>query len=424
MKPELSIIIPCYNEGPTIARVVEEAFRVSLGGALPEIIVVDDGSTDDTKQVLNNLAVRYPAIKNLCHGRNLGKGAAIRTALPAATGEFTIIRDADLEYETGDILPILSYAKNNRLDAVFGSRNLRHNKASSSLFYWGGRAITTLANVLYGQKLTDEPTGYKLVRTALLKSLDIKSTGFEFCPEVTAKLARLGYKIQEIPIAYNPRTAAEGKKIRMRDGWQAVVTLIKYRLWQPADHFNSLDRFIRWLRVRRALAVAPASGRVLDIGCGPTAYLHRYLLRKKIDHIYIGVDRRPPVTLGVAEGFVAYDIETGGRLPLADSSADRVYLLALIEHVQNPAALLAEARRILAPGGVLTLTTPAPEARMVLELMAALRLINHDEIDEHEHYFSPLEVKAVLVAAGFAADKIQCGRFELGLNVVAAACRE
>ncbi len=421
--PPLSIIIPCYNEARTIARVVDEAVVLVVGGIKAEVIVVDDGSVDGSREVLAELAHSHPELQVLYHEHNQGRGAAVRTGLTHAHGEYTIVRDADLEYEWADIVRLFEYTQANHLDVVFGSRNLDGNKPNSSLFYWGGRLVTAVANMLYGLHLTDEQTDYKLVRTKILQCLNLRCRGSGLIQEVTAKLARLGYAIPEIPITYHQRSIAQGKKIRVSDGWVAVVTLLRYKVWQPTDHFNMLDRFIRYCRVSEAVQNVPTGAHMLDVGCGPSAYLHSYLWRQGVGHTYVGLDRRRPVVYLGAENFVTHDLETEAKFPLPDNLFNYVFLLALVEHVQNPTPLLTEARRVLKVGGTLILTTPSPQSRLVLELMARPGLISREEIEEHKHYYSAAEVYELLVAAGFTAGNITCSRFELGLNIVARAIK-
>lgn len=231
----LSVIIPVYNEAATVARVVERVQAVEIDGVEKEIIFVNDGSTDGTDAVLTELAARWPgSLRIVHHEQNRGKGAAIRTALEHVTGDVVIIQDADLEYDPQDYHDLLAPFMDPAVQVVYGSRNLRRNPRSSWSFYWGGRLVSWIANLLYGSHITDEPTGYKVLRTDLLHSLNLESAGFEFCPEVTGKVLRRGIEIHEVPISYQPRSFEEGKKINWRDGLRAIWTLLKYRLY--VDH--------------------------------------------------------------------------------------------------------------------------------------------------------------------------------------------
>lgn len=224
----LTIIIPVYNEANTVRAVVDKLLSVPLPVSL-ELIVVDDGSTDGTDKALASLG--HPKVKTLRHERNQGKGAAIRTGLAAATGEFLLIQDADMEYDPGEIPLLLEPALKRGAPVVYGSRILKgDNPASYARYYWGGRLVSWWANLLFASSVTDEPTCYKLLRTELLRSLDLQCTGFEFCPEVTGKLLLRGIPIAEVPISYRPRRIEEGKKIRWKDGVIALWTLLKVRV--------------------------------------------------------------------------------------------------------------------------------------------------------------------------------------------------
>ena len=220
------MIIPCFNERGTIQAILERVRHVDVP---KEVIVVDDGSSDGTREILDHLSERFPDVIILHHQRNRGKGAAVRTGLRCATGEIVIIQDADLEYDPDDYLAVIGPILEGRAEVVYGSRNLRRNRYSYLTFYWGGRLVTLVANLLYGARLTDEPTCYKAFRRAVIQDLDLESTGFELCPEVTAKVLRRGYAIHEVPISYNARSREAGKKIKARDGILAIWTLIKYR---------------------------------------------------------------------------------------------------------------------------------------------------------------------------------------------------
>ena len=225
---KLTVIIPAYNEAATLAEVIR---RVLTTGVAEEVVVVDDGSTDGTAEVLSRLPAGYaPVVHVLRHAQNRGKGAAIRTGLAVITGDLVLVQDADLEYEPAEYPVLLAPFSDPAVLVVYGSRNLRRNPRSNIAFYWGGRFLSWVANRLYGSHITDEATGYKVVRTSLLRELHLESEGFEFCAEVTAKLLRRGVRICEVPISYRPRSWAEGKKIRWYDGVVAIWTLVRLRL--------------------------------------------------------------------------------------------------------------------------------------------------------------------------------------------------
>lgn len=225
--PALSVLMPVYNERATVAEILRRVRAVPLP---LEVVVVDDGSTDGTREILAALAVEDPSLRVIFHERNQGKGAAIRTAIGQARGEICIVQDADLEYDPGDYPALIAPIQAGRARVVYGSRP-RHpeNHYPLDLFRLGSLMLTLTANLLYFCWITDEPTGYKVFCTDLLRSIPLRCTGFEFCPEVTAKVRKRGCRIQEVPIRYHKRSVAEGKKIRFRDACIGLWTLIKYR---------------------------------------------------------------------------------------------------------------------------------------------------------------------------------------------------
>lgn len=221
----LSVLIPAYNEVHNIQNILNKIGEVDIP---KEIIVVDDGSTDGTRELLNTL--KSDTIKVIFHEKNQGKGGAIRTAIEHSKGDIIIIQDADLEYDPQDYYKLIPVIESGKEKVVYGSRFLnKQNKHSYFSFFLGGQVVTWITNILYFQNLTDEPTCYKVFDAKLLKSIKLNCTGFEFCPEVTAKIAKLGYKIPEVPISYYPRSISEGKKINWKDGVEAIWVLFKYR---------------------------------------------------------------------------------------------------------------------------------------------------------------------------------------------------
>lgn len=227
----VSILIPVYNEFRTLPRVLERVRAAPLPPQWErEIVVVDDGSTDGSMAALRS-AQADDLIVVHHRGGNFGKGTAIRTGLGVARGDAILVQDGDLEYDPADYAALLAPIAAGRAVAVYGTRF--HGGRAPAGMAWpnqvANRILTFAANALYGAGISDEATAYKAFRADVLRSLRLRCRRFEFCPEVTARLRRLGFDIAEVPIAYQARGIAEGKKIRARDGWAALWTLIKYR---------------------------------------------------------------------------------------------------------------------------------------------------------------------------------------------------
>ncbi len=223
---KLSIIIPIYNEESTIAEVLRRVREVQLPDIEKEIIVVNDGSTDGSKDIIGREQSQYPIFAH--HSLiNLGKGVAVRFGFELATGDVIIIQDADLELDPNEYSSLLAPILAGESMVVYGSRFMQHNQRISLYTRIGNRITTTLANVLFRASLTDMHTAYKVFRAEVIKNIHLKANRFEIDPEITARVLQAQYTIIEIPIGYHPRTPEEGKKVSWRDGIIAILTLLR-----------------------------------------------------------------------------------------------------------------------------------------------------------------------------------------------------
>ena len=235
---KISIVIPVYNEFRSLPQVLERVVNAPIpAGCEAEIIIVDDGSTDGTTDLLRQKYSNSPLMVVHHSVVNFGKGAAVRIGIAKATGDVVLIQDGDLEYDPNDYLKILQPLVDGTADVVYGSRFLANPKGMKFLNWTANKMLTLFSNVLFGAGITDEATAYKAFRSDALRTFKLKCMRFEFCPEVTAKVRRMGYKIVEVPIFYNARGVEDGKKIRWHDGVEAFWTLLKYRL-VPLNHFE------------------------------------------------------------------------------------------------------------------------------------------------------------------------------------------
>jgi glycosyltransferase involved in cell wall biosynthesis len=225
---KLSVIMPVYNEQATLRQILSQVRSVQLPGISKEILVVDDGSTDSSAEILQEEAEEGD-LHVIYHDRNRGKGAAVRTAIDQATGDLMVIQDADLEYDPRDYPALIQPIVEGRVSVVYGSRFLGPRKAMLFWHMLGNKLLTLTTNILYNTILSDMETCYKCFRADVIRDIPLRSRRFEFEPEVTAKVLNRGHRIFEVPISYYGREYHEGKKITWRDAPLAFWTLIKYR---------------------------------------------------------------------------------------------------------------------------------------------------------------------------------------------------
>src|SRR5215216_1926181 len=250
---KISVVIPVYNEAATIAELISRVQSVDVS---KEVIVVDDGSTDGTRDVLARLENRYDNLRVFLQAKNRGKGAALRTGFEQATGDFVLVQDADLEYDPTDYPALLKPLVEGKADVVYGSRFLT-TKEHRVLFFWhsvGNRLLTLISNMFTDLNLTDMETGYKAFKREVIQAIKLEQDRFGFEPEITVKIARMKLRIYEVGISYYGRTYEEGKKIGWKDGVKALWCILKYSIKTPASRYQPAEE----------KQPQPATNKVLD----------------------------------------------------------------------------------------------------------------------------------------------------------------
>jgi glycosyltransferase involved in cell wall biosynthesis len=229
---KLSVLMPAYNEAATVERAVASVLATPQE---KEIILVDDGSTDGTREIVERLAAEHPEVQVILHKQNQGKGGAVRSALAAATGDVVLIQDCDLEYDPGDYGKLLKPIESGRAEVVYGTRAFASHTSFSFWFVMGNKLVTLATNVLFNCYISDMETGYKVMPLSVARKLHLTAQGFELEPQITGGLLNLGYQIYEVPIEYKARTRDEGKKLVWTDGVRALQTLLMVRLRRKQD---------------------------------------------------------------------------------------------------------------------------------------------------------------------------------------------
>jgi SAM-dependent methyltransferase len=370
----LSVLIPLYNEEEFAGELLRRVVAARLPNDLDrEIIVVDDCSDDGSAEVVKDFMASHPAVRLrlLRQDRNRGKGAAIRAALQVAEGEYSIIQDADLEYDPNEYVKLLGPLLEGDADVVYGSRFMAAGERRV-LYYWhslANKLLTTMCNIAADVNLTDMETCYKAFRTRLAQSIPIQSDRFGIDPELTVKFARRGARMFETPITYHGRTYEEGKKIGLRDAIEAVWVILRSRFTRKLysdsgpsvlDALSAAPHFNRWM----AATVAPYVGeRVLEIGAGMGNMTRQICPRKRI-YIATDIDAEYLQQLRVKfrhRPFVHVHKLDGGRpedFAPFEGQVDTVVCLNVLEHIRDDSGALACIRTLLAPGGRLILLVP------------------------------------------------------------------
>lgn len=366
----VSILVPLYNEEEFIGEILRRVLAAPLPAGLGrEVIVVDDGSGDGSAEVVE--ALGHPAVRLLRHGRNRGKGAALRTALEHARGEFCIVQDADLEYNPCEYPKLLKPLLEGNADAVYGSRFLVAGERRV-LYFWHALAngiLTTLCNIAADLNLTDMETGYKAFRTGLLRSIPLRSNRFTIEPEITLKLAQREARIYEVPISYHGRTYREGKKIGWTDAVAAVGAIVRF--WASGDVYREsgpemLDRLSAAVEFNAWMAdtIRPYLGRsVLEIGAG-IGNLTRLLIARRQRYIATDIDgehlSRLEARFQNRPGFSARycDLSDPGDFAALREAVDTVVCLNVVEHIEDDQRALRNIASALEPGGRAIILVP------------------------------------------------------------------
>jgi len=407
----LTIIVPVYNEEEFLGALLERVLAAPLPeGMAREVIVVDDGSDDGSVEIAARYAQRCPeTVHCRRHGRNLGKGAAIRSGLESARGEFTIIQDADLEYDPREYRRLLAPLLEGKADVVYGTR-FAVGTERRVLYFWHSLAnhlLTTTVNLFSDLNLTDVWTCYKVFRTSLLQSIPLRSDGFGFEPEITMKLAQRQVRIYETPISYHGRTYDEGKKIGKADAMAAVGTVLRFALQRDIykesgpeilDTLSSAQRFNRWM----ADTIRPYVGRrVLEIGAG-IGNLSRCLAPRRELYLASDIDEehlaRLRTRLAHRPNFqaVTCDLSNPADFDALEGKVDTVVCLNVLEHVEQDETGLLNIHRALMPGGRAIVLVP--------EGMSVYGEL--DRVLGHCRRYSEAELRQKVLAAGFEVEKL------------------
>jgi glycosyltransferase involved in cell wall biosynthesis len=406
----LSILIPVYNE----RTVVERSLTIVLNAPLPEnmereLIIVDDQSTDGTWNILERFAAEHPAIRLYRHVKNQGKGAAVRTAIEKATGDFCIVQDADLEYDANEYPKLLKPMLDGRADAVFGSRYMA-GEQTRILPFWHSminKYLTLISNMFCNLKLTDMETCYKVFRTDLLKSIPVRSDRFGFEPEIVMKCAKRKLRIYEVPISYHGRTYEEGKKIGWKDGVKALGVILYF--WLIDDLYaepygraflNNLTGTPQYLSWMTRLLRPYLGDTVLEIGAG-IGNLAGRLMGKKLR--YVAGEKDPLYLHSLANRFLRtpnvevqkIDPDQPEDFAAFNNAFETALCVNVLEYAADPGKVLSSLRSTLTRGGNLIVLVPQGKG-----LFGKV-----DQTLGHKQRFEESEIRQMVERAGFTVER-------------------
>jgi len=407
---KLSILMPVYNE----RTVVERSISLVMASRLPEnmdreLIIVDDCSTDGTYAILERLAAAYPEIRLYKHEKNAGKGAAVRTAIGKASGDFSIIQDADLEYDPAEYRRLLQPLLDGHADAVFGSRYMA-GEQMRILPYWHSminKGLTLVSNMFCNLNLTDMETCYKVFRTDLLKSVPIRSDRFGFEPEITMKSAKRKFRIYEVPISYHGRTYEEGKKIGWKDGVKALAVVLKFWIIDDLyaapygrgvlNNLTGTPQYLSWVSRKLRPHIGDT---VLEIGAGIGNISGRLMSRRLL---YVAAEKDPLHLHALRNRFLRtpnvvvqqLDPAVPADFASLERCFDTVLCINVIEYLDNPGALLQAIRGALKPNGSVIVLAPQGPG-----LFGSV-----DRRLGHKRRYRGGELRALLEEEGFAVEQ-------------------
>jgi glycosyltransferase involved in cell wall biosynthesis len=408
---KLSILIPVYNERTVVERSISQVITASLPENMDrELVVVDDCSSDGTFEILERLAAAFPQIRLSRHERNRGKGAAVRTAIEKATGDFSLIQDADLEYDPAEYPRLLRPLLDGHADAVFGSRYMAGEQTRVLLFWHSvmNKCLTLVSNMFCNLNLTDMETCYKVFRTDLLKSIPIRSDRFGFEPEIVMKSAKRKLRIYEVPISYHGRTYEEGKKISWKDGLKALAVIFKFWLIDDLyavpygrgvlNNLTGTPQYLSWVSRKLRPHLGDA---VLEVGAGIGNVTGR-LMGKRL--LYMAAEKDPLYLHALRNRFLRtpnvvvqrIDPENPEDLAGLERCFDTVLCLNVLEYLESPGVVLETLRATLRPGGSILILVPQNPG-----LYGSL-----DRSLGHKRRYTASDARRLLESCGFAVEKI------------------